>query len=137
MEKFNSKWIVLIGRLYLGFTLFLAGLTKLFHPGILQFFNSAEKLLQPTIIGGLIPTGLLILVPFLELLLGAFLILGLERLQVLIITGFLVGSHSLVLFLGGDQAGATFNAVLLMVVFTAINFIAQPFYALDGVLSDG
>ena len=136
MVDSNRRWIVLVARFYIGIIFFLAGLTKLFDIGVIDFLETAGKQLQSVIILGAIPSSLVMVVPFLELLLGIFLIVGLERFKVLVITAFFVALHSMVAFLSGAVLNAVFNGILLLVTIKTLDCLGEPFFALDGVLPD-
>ncbi len=133
MEEENKQWVVLLVRLYLGGAFWLAGLSKLFNVGILEFYAALQHKFAGTILA-FFPAQFLMFLPFLELLLGTFLILGIDRKRSLIISAVLALLHSQVSYLVGDIGPSLINGVYFLGSLSALYCLDEPFWALDEMI---
>ncbi|SRR6266581_4071474 len=88
--NFNRSWALLFARLALGLIFFMAGVWKVFQLGPLQharkyFLPFADTFLP---VWSLWATG--VVIPFIELIAGALVILGLRTREALIALGFVL-----------------------------------------------
>src|SRR5438552_11648876 len=88
--NFNRAWALLFARLVLGLIFFMAGVWKVFQLGPLQharkyFLPFADTFLP---VWSLWATG--VVIPFIELIAGALVILGLRTREALIALGFVL-----------------------------------------------
>lgn len=135
MDSENRQWMVLLVRLYVGGALFLAGLSKLFGVGIFQFYTAIQNKFAGTMLA-FFPVQFLMFLPFLELLLGAFLILGVDRRRSLLVAAVLAFLHSQVSYLVGDVAPAMLNGVYFLSLLAALASLTEPYLALDTVIGE-
>jgi len=89
-SSLNRSWALLFARLVLGLIFFMAGVWKVFQLGPL---NHARKYFQPFAdtflpVWSLWATG--VVIPFVELIAGALVILGLRTREALIALGFVL-----------------------------------------------
>src|SRR5256885_11894296 len=87
---FDRSWALLFARLVLGLIFFMAGVYKVFHLGPLQharkyFLPFADTFLP---VWSLWPTG--VVIPFIELIAGGLVILGLRTREALVSLGFVL-----------------------------------------------
>ena len=122
-------WAVLILRLAAGITFFMAGLRKvLVYPEVIDSIKGGfAQTWMPEILLNIF----LYPLPFIELVLGALILLGLLTRPALILAGLLVLALNFGLLVRGDNVGAAKNIAYIIIIALDIMLINYNKYSLD------
>ncbi|MEX2214441.1 MAG: DoxX family protein [Phycisphaeraceae bacterium] len=124
MNPLRINFVLLINRLALGLYFFFAGYEKVFNVGVGTFFEKTYKPNVPDWLPQFIATPYGYAVPFLEMIAGAALAVGLfGRIAALLVAALLV---SFMLAMGVSGAGGTFDKNIVFATLAIMLVITGP-----------
>jgi len=125
----DLSFAFLILRLAVGMTFFMAGLSKVLnYPGVIENLKGG---FMETWMPGFLLNIFLYPLPFIELGLGALIVLGLFTRFALYLTGLLMLVLNFGLLARGDNAGAAKNIPFIVIIALDIMLINYNKYSLD------
>lgn len=138
MENLNTRPVVFLSRLYLGGIFLIAGSGKIFKTGVNHFNQYIHTTFEATPLPSFFLTLFGYSHPYLELILGILLLLGLFRRFSFTLTAFLCLILSQGQFIIQEYATAAHNGVYFLVSVLALALIASspPFMAVDSFFED-
>lgn len=135
MNDTNKRLAVLVIRFYLGFLFLMVGAGRIFLTGIPSFVTRLQDQFAETPL----PDSFLQIfgstLPFLEIGVGTFLLVGFFRRESFVSVSFLLVILALGQVMIDDFAMASNNAVHLLVALTGLCLLEEPLLSLDGMFS--
>lgn len=131
MKKLNRGSVVLLARLYLGGIFLLGGAGKIFKQGPGAFVGYLHKGFGSTVLPELFITSFGYALPFVELIVGITLILGLYRRASFTVAALLCMVLSQGQFMIQEYATAAHNGIYFLVALVGLALVARPTFAID------
>lgn len=133
MTQDQRRWSVFLLRIFVGAILFTAGLGKFLDPGPFQFVNYILDQMSDTFLPGFLLSLYGYLLPWVELVLGVTLLVGLCRHTSFVLAALTFISLSVGQMLLGEGAMAANIGIYVLCCVAGIGLLDRPCLAFDSL----